>query len=584
MENYDTQYDLDFSRGSTWILSEVDEDRCNEFAESYPLKRSIIRSLLLRGIDEKQADEFLRAPLDILTDPYRIPGMNKAVGRIWRAIDNNEKIVVHGDYDTDGVTSAVLLEWVFSEFGADIEIFVSNRMEDGYGPTPSTVDKIHDLGGSVIISADCGVTSFDACTRAAELGIDIIVTDHHNPGRKLPDAYSIVNPRLDKELTDLQGLAGVGVAFKLCHAFVKSSLSRNDIKSDIDIRAGLDLVAMGTVADVCPMVGENRSIVKNGLKLVSLKRRPGLKALSEIAYIEGRITTNDISRRLAPKINAAGRVGDPMVSVELLRSKDEVSASKQANVLEKFNRQRRQTERKAYKEALQIAREELAKDNRGGIVITGENWHPGVIGLLATKVSKHFSRPVVVLSNDKVTGELLGSGRSCAQLDILKVLNSCQQLLSSFGGHPMAVGVSLPHENLPEFKRIFTEAFYGCDFSHPEENEKLFADDEMMFCEIDSEFMNQIEAMEPFGTGNKEPVYYFRRAKVCNVLPLGENHCRGTLEDDSGIQIPFVCYSISDVEFYKGYISILASPRRVTIKGFTEVQLFIVDVKSYEIP
>ena len=583
MENYDTQYDLDFSRGSTWILSEVEESRCEDFAEAYPLKRQIIKSLLLRGIDESKAESFLRSPLDLLTDPYRIPGMNKAVGRIWRAIDSGEKIVVHGDYDTDGVTSAVLLEWVLTKFGAKVEIFVSNRMEDGYGPTPSTVDKINAIDGKVIISADCGITSFDACTRAAELGIDIIITDHHNPGRTLPAAYTIVNPRLEKDLVDLHGLAGVGVAFKLCHAFVKSSLSRGGERNEVDIREALDLVAMGTVADVSPMVGENRVLVKNGMKLVSMKRRPGLRALSDTAYIEGRITTNDISRRLAPKINAAGRVGDPMVSVELLRALDEQGAAKQANVLEKFNRQRRQAERKAYKEALDMARQELARDNRGGIVIAGDNWHPGVIGLLATKVSKHFGRPVVVLSNDKVSGELLGSGRSCAQLDILSVLNGCQQLLSSYGGHPMAVGVSLPHENLNEFRRIFTEAFFGSDFSQQEKDEKLFADDEMMFCEIDSEFMKQLESMEPFGTGNSEPVYYFRRAKVCNVLPLGDGHCRGTLEDDSGIQMPFVCYSISDTAFYKGYISILASPRRVTIKGFTEVQLFIVDVKSYEI-
>ena len=584
MENYDTQYDLDFSRGSKWVMSGVNEDYCTRFAEAYPLKRSIIRSLLLRGIDETKADEFLRAPLDILTDPYRIPGMNKAVGRIWKAIDNGEKIVVHGDYDTDGVTSAVLLQWVLAAFGAKVEVFVSNRMEDGYGPTPSTVNKIHDLDGKVIISCDCGITSFDACNRANELGIDLIITDHHNPGRTLPDAYTIVNPRLDKTLVDLQGLAGVGVSFKVCHAFMKSSLSRQGVDVDLDIRAGLDLVAMGTVADVSPLVGENRSLVKNGLKLIELRKRPGLRALAEVGYIEGRITTNDISRRLAPKINAAGRVGDPMVSVDLLRSEDSQEAHRHAMTLEKFNRHRRQTERKAYKEALEMARTELARENRGGIVIAGENWHPGVIGLLATKVSKHFSRPVIVLSNDKVSGELLGSGRSCAQLDILSVLNKRQELLSSFGGHPMAVGVSLPHENLDEFRRYFVEAFFGSDFQKYEEEERLYADDEMMFCEIDAEFMNQIESLEPFGTGNAEPVYFYRRAKVVTVIPLGESHCRGTLEDDSGIQIPFVCYSISDVEFYRGHISILASPRRVTIKGFTEVQLFIVDVKSYEIP
>ncbi|MCM8533126.1 MAG: single-stranded-DNA-specific exonuclease RecJ, partial [Lentisphaeraceae bacterium] len=546
------------------------------------LSRSIIRSLIIRGIAIDDVDGFLRAPLDSLTDPFRLPDMEIAVERIWKAIENKEKIFVHGDYDTDGVTSAVLIEWVLAAYGADIEVFVSNRMEDGYGPTESTIAKLAARGANVIISSDCGITSFAACVKAKELGIDFIITDHHNPGSELPEAFAIVNPRLKMALVDLHGLAGVGVAFKLCHGFVKSSLARTGCPPDIDLRVGLDLVAMGTVADVSPLTGENRSLVKNGLKLLAMQGRPGLLALSEMAYMEGRVTTSDISRRLAPKINAAGRVGDPMVSVDLLRSKESVTASKLAYLLEKFNRKRRQAERQAYREALELARFELSLNSMGGLVIVGNGWHPGVIGLLATKVSKHYNRPVIVLCKDSESGELLGSGRSCAQLDILNVLNNHAHLLSSFGGHPMAVGISLSEDNLDEFKIGFVEAFYGMDFNTPTSEERLFADDEMMFCELSDSFIDQLEMLEPFGVGNSEPIYFYRKARVVEVCQLGERHCRGILEDDSGINVSFVCYSISQSQFPSGDISIMASPRRVTIKGCVEIQLFIVDVKSYE--
>lgn len=582
MENYDTQFDLDFDRGSTWLLSEVDDQEFATYVRAHNLSRSIIRSLIIRGVPLDRVDTYLRSPLDVLTDPFRLPDMEKAVARVWQAVERGEKIFVHGDYDTDGVTSAVLIDWILSSFNADVEVFVSNRMEDGYGPTESTVSKISSVGAKVIISTDCGITSFNACKKAKELGIDFIITDHHNPGGTLPDAFAIVNPRLKRELLDLHGLAGVGVAFKFCHAFVKESLKRTGSAPDVDLRAGLDLVAMGTVADVSPMIGENRSLVKNGLKLLSMQGRPGLLALSEIAYMEGRVTTSDISRRLAPKINAAGRVGDPMVSVQLLKAKDSVSASKLAYSLERFNRKRRQAERQAYKEALECAREELGRDSRGGLVVVGDGWHPGVIGLLATKVSKHYNRPTIVLCRDKESNELLGSGRSCAQLNILDILNECSHLLSSFGGHPMAVGVSLPCENISEFKEHFIEAFSDVDFQVQSQSEKIYADDEMMFCELDDNFLDQVEMLEPFGTGNSEPIFFFRKSSVLEVYPLGEKHSRGTLEDDSGIRVPFVCYSISEQQFPKGDVSILASPRRVVIKGYIEIQLFIVDVKSYE--
>lgn len=583
MAIYETQYALDVDRGNTWSISEVDQDQVDSFCDQFSLKRPIIKSLLLKGIDADAAEDFLRPSLDLLSNPFRLPDMKKAVDRIWLARENNEKVIIHGDYDTDGVTSAVLLEWVLLAYGVKAEVFVSNRMEDGYGPTGSTVEKAKLRGASLIISTDCGITSFEACEKATELGMQIIVTDHHNPGVDLPAAYAIVNPRLSPELIDLHGLAGVGVAFKVCHAFIKSSYSKDFAQPDIDLRYGLDLVALGTVADVSPMTGENRCLIKNGMKLLEVRQRPAVEALCEISYVEGRVTGNDISRRLAPKINAAGRVGDPMVSVELFKSKDKQSALKSAYVLDRFNKQRRKAERSAFDEAIEAARFELGRDNRGGLVVSGDGWHPGIIGLLATKVSKHFSRPTIILCYDETSGELLGSGRSCAQLDILSVLAANSHLLGSFGGHPMAVGVSLRKENLAEFRDIFVGAFCNVDMeSASRSEENLFADDEMMFCEVDDSLMDELEALEPFGNGNKEPIYFFRKSRVCQIYALGESHCRGVLEDDSGIRVPFICYSISEKLFPRGDLSLMASPRRVSVKGVVEVQLFIVDVKAYE--
>ena len=516
-----------------------------------------------------------------MTDPVRLPDKAKAVARVWRAIQEGEHIFVHGDYDTDGVTSSVLVKWALEAYGAKIDVFVSNRMEDGFGPTPATVQKLYDRGARLIISTDCGITSFAACEKASELGIDIIVTDHHNPGSELPNAFALVNPRLDSSLTDLHGLAGVGVAFKMCHALVKYAIKQG-VEKKVDLRAGLDLVALGTVADVSPLLGENRSLVKNGLKLLTYRRRVGLIALTEIAHVEGTVTTSDISRRLAPKINAAGRVGDPMISAELLMTNDRSTATRLAYMLERFNRKRRQAERKAYKEVMSLARQEQAYGSRGAMVIVGEGWHPGVIGLMATRVSRHYDCPVIILCYDRTSRELLGSGRSCAQLNILDVLVSCKDLLSSFGGHPMAVGVSMKRENVACFKECFIGAFQGDGVARIPRDNRLYADDELHFSDVNCEFMDQFEALGPFGSANSEPIFFFRKSQVQQVILLGERHCRGSIEDDKGVQMSFVCYSMSDAQFPRGQVSIMASPRRVTIKGYTEIQLFITDVRTYE--
>ena len=564
-----------------WNISKIDESELMEYIQLCDVPRPLAITLLNRGIRPSQLDGFFQASLSTMTDPYRMPDMGKAVRRMWEAIQNKEKVIIHGDYDTDGVTSATLIHWVLESYGANAEVFISNRMEDGYGPTPSTMAKAKAMGASLVISSDCGITAFDAVDYANENGIDVIITDHHNAAKRLPAAMAIVNPRVRHELVDLHGLAGVGVAFKLCHAFVKYALKHGVKERPIDIREALDLVAMGTVADVSPLIGENRSLVRNGLKLINLRHRPGLRALAEVAHLEGKISPSDISRRLAPKINAAGRVGNPMVSVELLQTNDYARAVELAQTLERYNKRRRQAERKALKEAFQKVAHERAVSSTAALVIVGEDWHPGVIGLIATKISKEYNLPTIVLSNDSKSDELIGSGRSNPKDDILEVLVNCDSILSSYGGHPMAVGVSMVKASLPEFKQRFLNHFDTFHSEgHFENNRKLFADGHVTISEFDQAFFDKYELFEPFGSAHSEPVYYLDNIYAGDIAEFGESNCHGLLHDRNGDEISFVIYTRNKSHLPPQPWEIMASPRIISVAGQLTHQLLIHDLRS----
>ncbi len=440
-----------FGRIESWVPQSSCDQQLEELKERLDLSLAAAAVLVNRPLSQQ---EDFSAALSSLTDPFRFPDMTKTVQRIFLAIQKNEKIIVHGDYDTDGVTSSTLLNWVLCAYGADSTVFISNRLNDGYGPTESTMQAQKERGAKVIITTDCGITSFEAAEYARQNDLDFIITDHHNPADKLPNAYSIINPRISTDLVDLYNLAGVGVSFKLCHAILKFG-GKIGKKPPVDLRSGLDLVALGTIADSCPLIGENRALVKNGLKLLNINPRPGVRALYEATTLDNHITASDISRKISPKINAAGRVGDPMVSAKLLAS-DNINESRQlVNQLKSFNRIRRHAEKTAYMEAFEMAQEQF-KTKPPVLIIVGPNWHPGVIGLLSTKLTKHFDLPSIVLSKDKDPSELLGSGRSCRNINLLEALKLCSEYLNSFGGHPMAAGLALQADDLEAFREKLT--------------------------------------------------------------------------------------------------------------------------------
>ena len=564
---------------SIWTVAKIPDSALDDYIDLCGVCRPIALSLCNKNIKPPQVDQYFQASLSALTDPYRLPQMKIAIKRIWQAVQMKQKIIIHGDYDTDGVTSATLIHWVLSAYGADVDVFISNRMDDGYGPTSSTIDKCHKKGAKLVISCDCGITAFDAATRAKEIGIDFIITDHHNPARTLPDAFAIVDPRLHPELSDLHGLAGVGVAFKLCHGFVKYAVRHGVKKRPIDIREGLDLVAMGTIADVSPLIGENRSLVRNGLKLINVKRRAGLSALCEVARLDGPVTVSDVSRRLAPKINAAGRVGDPMVSVDLLQSKTDAESKPFAAILEKYNRKRRYAEKKALKEAMQAAEEEMRKYDPEALVIRGHNWHPGVIGLLATRISRQYSCPAIVVSYDENSNELVGSGRSKVGVDILERLQACDSMLNSFGGHPMAVGLSLDREDYNDFKQAFLSKFHREYEDTHRDTKNIFADGQIEIVELSDEFFEQYEQMEPFGSANKESIYYLDHVEPIEIIEFGDGNCKGMIEDLTG-QISFVAYGVPKDSLPPGPWEMMVSPT-VSVRGRHVIrQLHVHEVRT----
>ena len=406
----------------------------------YALPRLIALFFASRGIEDVQ--DFLNPRLSNLSDPYRFPRIRDAAKRLWEAIAHKETILIHGDYDTDGITASALLALVLRQNGANVHSFIPHRFDDGYGFTPESLQKALDTYGpaSVLVTVDCGITSCDAVNEAVRRGIDVIVTDHHEAGPQLPDAIAIVNPKVYPELEDLQLLAGAGAAFKLSHAFIKYGRENNLGGFQTRLEEVLDYVALGTVADIVPLLGENRIMVKYGIEALRRQIRPGVRALIESSRLRSELTPADITFRMAPRINAAGRVGDANVALQLLESEHIVEAYHCASQLETFNRIRQEKEQEIYQEACEQIERNLAWQSEYSLLVAGRDWHQGVIGIVASRLARDYNRPTIVLT---IQGDVAyGSGRSVACLNLVEVLSHTAGLLDRYGGHPMAASAS----------------------------------------------------------------------------------------------------------------------------------------------
>ena len=487
-----------------WDQQAFDESQAGALSASTGVDPFIARLLVLRGITgTDEARRFLDPQLDHLHDPFRLKDLPRAVDRLERAISAGERIAVHGDYDVDGVTSTVILRRALELLGADVIHFIPERLRDGYGLQPAAMERLAKERAAVVVSVDCGIRSRDAAARAGELGIDLIVTDHHEPDGTLPPAFAVINPRRpDCDYPD-KHLAGVGVALKLVQALCLRSGRSGWLP------AFVKLAALGTVADVVPLRGENRVIAKLGLERLSRKRHAvGLRALLDSAGLLGETLTGfHVAFRLAPRINAAGRMSTPDLATRLLLLTDderEEEAQSLAGRLEEANARRQEEEA----EILAAARRKVDSDPDVGahaiLVVWGEGWHRGVIGIVASRLVDLFHRPAIVLAVDG--GTAYGSGRSIPGFDLLGALEHCGGLFTRFGGHRHAAGVTLEAGRLPELRRRITA--FADDRLGPEQlMPRLRIDCRLPLAAITPDMVAGLRAMEPFGAANPRPVF-----------------------------------------------------------------------------
>ncbi len=511
----------------------------------------VLAELLIRNgiLEPGPAGVFLHPALAAVNDPFLLRNLEAAATRLRQAIAGREEVVVLGDYDVDGVSSTALLVSVLRRFGLHPRYVVPRRSEDGYGLSRSAIDRALEGGRpNLFIVLDCGTNSHDEVAYLRGLGIDVIVLDHHRSKERVLDDGLLINPHVEADETGAdapwRNLCTVGLVFKLAHGLLKQLRAENHpVAFAIKLRDYLDFVALGTVADLVPLVGENRIMARHGLAILQEARRPGLRALMEIAGVkpEQGINPVDISFRLGPRINASGRLADAALSVDLLLSEDEVFCHETARQLDTFNRERQDIERKITEEAEQLI--ETHYLNSPGIVLFDENWHPGVVGIVAGRVSRKYNRPCVVLGNE---GDMAkGSGRSVDGLNLVEILGTCCEHLTSWGGHPMAVGIALPKRHLETFRTDFAEAvrlLAGSDIAQARLDLAAWLTPE----QITPELMDDLGKLHPFGQGNPEPVFGVRGV-VLRRSPevFKELHFRFQLEDGRGRRLQGVAWKLA---------------------------------------
>ncbi|MDD3904922.1 MAG: single-stranded-DNA-specific exonuclease RecJ [Candidatus Omnitrophica bacterium] len=488
-----------------WKIRESDPKVQDHLSSALNISKVTAQLLVNRGIKTIDvASDFMKCSLASCHSPFLLKDMDKAVSRIRKAISSGERILVYGDYDVDGMTSVTLLYSALKTLGANATTYIPNRIEEGYGLNLSAIKRAHHDGVKLIITVDCGISSFKETEHAAALKVDIIITDHHEiVGAKVPMAYAVINPLQKDCKYPFKHLAGVGLAYKLVKALYDGT---SHFAEDF-----LDLVSLGTVADIAPLVGENRVLAKHGLDELSRRERVGLRALMEVSGLDGNISSGHIGFVLGPRINAMGRIGSPQKAIDLLLSDNIDTATELAKVLSTENRSRQKIEARILDEALdKVEREVNFKDHRV-IVLASENWHPGVIGIVASRIADRFYRPTILISLDGKVGK--GSGRSIDGFHLFEYLLRCKDLLAGFGGHEAACGITIEKDNISKFTELINaEAFKDVDESIF--SPKLEIEMDVPLGSLNEEVIREIEALAPFGSENPRPVLSSRKLNI----------------------------------------------------------------------
>ncbi len=506
-----------------WSIKGENKDRAQEISNKFNLNMLTSKIIAQKNLNDEEIEKFLNPTRKDFYDPFLMPDMEKAIDRIIKAIDKKEKIIIYGDYDADGITSTTILKRFFKDRGIKVDSYIPNRLDEGYGLNKDAIEHIANDGYNLIITVDCGITAIEEVNLAKELGVDVVITDHHETLDELPNGVAVVDCKRKDSKYPFNGLAGCGVAFKLTQAYCK----KLDINENECLKY-LDLVCVGTISDIVPLVDENRLIAKLGLKLVNQTKNLGLKEILNLTGFK-KIDSVTISFGVSPRINACGRMGHQEDALELFLTDDPIEARKYSQKLEEYNRLRQDIEKKIYEEAVIDAEKEIDKPC---IILGSENWHHGVIGIVSSKITEKYYKPSILLC---IEGEnAKGSGRSISGFDLHEAIVDCSKYLKHFGGHSMAIGLSLDSKDIDKFKEEFEN--YAKEKITDEMIPELNIDSIITEKDLNVSVVKELDLLEPFGEANSRPVIIFKNLKILSIRSLSEGkHLKLTVKSDNSI-------------------------------------------------
>lgn len=526
MDINDSDSKILHSNSRAWEIKMPQAELCRKFCQEFSISERLATILINRGINDlNQAGGFLEPSLHNLPDPYQLMGMEKAVERLTLAFRRKEKIAVFGDYDMDGISAtSILVDYLRRAGFKQVDFSIPSRLSEGYGLNNQALVHAGKSGVTLALTVDNGISNLEEIATAKDLGIDVIVTDHHQIPEELPEAFAIINPHLPKCSYPDKNLAGVGVAFNLMMA-LRKRLRESGLAFDVNLLQYLDLVALGTVADVMPLTGVNRIFVSFGLKEINKTRRLGMLYLLSAAGIkrDEPISARDLAFKLAPRVNAVGRVANAKIAVELFLTQDKAIALHNSQILEECNERRRQIEKDIKSEVDTMLKNDASLAATKVILLASENWHPGVVGIVSSRVAEAHAKPVILIAMDNGVGR--GSGRSVPGLNLVAVLDQCQKHLIRYGGHEQAVGLTVAEESIASLRQEIENYLTNITPTQTE-TPRLLLDGTLQPNEINRRLLDELQALHPLGYGNPEPMFLLEAAEIAKITPMGSSDRR----------------------------------------------------------
>jgi single-stranded-DNA-specific exonuclease len=562
-------------KSKLWVVRQVDPIQRGLLSQALSISSATASLLINRGVTSVDQATAWMSPLQT-HDPFLIPDIERAVDRLHQAMQRRERVCFYGDYDVDGMSATSIYLSFFRGLGAEVRAYVPHRLREGYGLNEAAVRTLASEGVSLLVTSDCGTTSHHEITLANQLGIDVVVTDHHQSDMEMPPALAVMNPHRQEARYPFHGLCSGGLAFKVAQAYGMKYGS-----GSVPLESLLDLVALATIADVVPLQDENRLFVREGLAHLSRGARCGIRALKQVAGISRECTAETIAFKLGPRLNAAGRLDEAIKGVRLLTTESEREAQELAENLEQLNQARREIEADILQDALaQVESREVP----GGIVLYARGWHLGVVGIIAARIMERFHRPTVVIAvNEQGVGK--GSARTVPGFDLYQALAACRDLLIAFGGHPSAAGITIQEARLPEFAERFSalaETWARETHSIP----TLHVDSEVRLNEITLQLIREIGTLHPFGAGNPAPTFAVRRLDVLHARVVGDNHLKMTVRQGGSLPFDTIGFGMKSLEdrglSLKTPIDAAFTPELNHWNGHDRIQLRLRDIKAAE--